>query len=66
MITVMGMVIIHAIAIFLTVFIRRFFFFLATIVPAIPDVRTWVVLTGNPIKVESPMVLAATISADAP
>ena len=38
----------------------------ATIVPAIPLESTWVVLTGSPSPVLSPMVVAATISAVAP
>ena len=39
---------------------------LATIVPATPDDRTWVVDTGRPKPSAAPIVAAATISAAAP
>jgi hypothetical protein len=37
-----------------------------TIVPAIPDVTMWVVLTGSPLKPEIPISTADTVSAAAP
>ena len=53
--------------IFRTVSFLRFFTpLLATILPAIPDERTWVVLTGKLNQVENAMVVAATNSEDAP
>jgi len=39
---------------------------LATMVPAIPDERTWVVLTGIWRRSAAAMVIAATSSAEAP
>ena len=57
----------HAIRIFLTVSGCRFFTpLLATMLPAIPEESTCVVLTGKPYRDDKPMVLAATISALAP
>lgn len=38
----------------------------ANMAPAIPDDKTCVVLTGRPSNVDALIVLAATISADAP
>ena len=40
--------------------------FCATIVPAMPDESTCVVLTGKPSQPERPMVVMATTSAEAP
>lgn len=40
--------------------------FVATIAPATPEDKTCVVETGKPNPEASPMVLEATISADAP
>ena len=39
---------------------------LAAIVPATPDDKTWVVETGKPNTSAIPIVVIATISADAP
>lgn len=62
-----GKVKIHANAILTIVFFCRFFTPPeATILPAIPEDRTCVVLTGKWKKVESPMVEAAINSAVAP
>lgn len=38
----------------------------ATIVPAIPEVTMWVVLTGNPLNPEKPIKTLDTVSAAAP
>ncbi len=39
---------------------------LAAMVPATPELRTWVVLTGRPYPSARPMVIIAVISAEAP
>ena len=39
---------------------------LATMAPAIPDDSTWVVLTGKPDADATPIIVAATSSAEAP
>lgn len=67
MMMVTGSVSIHASKMFLMVSGLRFFIpFEATMLPAIPDDNTCVVLTGSLKNVANPMVLAATNSAEAP
>ena len=64
---VTGSVNTQAITIFLTVPPCRFFMPLdATMVPAIPELNTCVVLTGHLYAVAKPMVIDAINSADAP
>lgn len=64
---VAGRVSTHAHAMAVMVFLRRLLTPPeATIVPAIPDDNTWVVLTGKPNEELTPMVAAAQISALAP
>ena len=59
---VTGSVTSQAKPIFLMVFPCKFFNpSSATIVPAIPELNTWVVLTGSPKTDEALMVLAAII-----
>lgn len=65
--TVTGNVSIQAMKMLRMVFFCRFLMpLLATMLPAMPDDNTCVVLTGRPNDVESPMVVAATNSEEAP